>query len=89
MAHPVSDFRRVTCCCDNFKDVKHSQAAGIHILIFTRLVCNSAGPSGRAVYCRLPAAIVGSNHTGAWMFVCCVFYVLSGRGLCDELITRP
>ena len=23
---------------------------------------------------------------GAWMFVCCV---LSGRGLCDELITRP
>jgi hypothetical protein len=22
---------------------------------------------------------------GAWMFVCCV----SGRGLCDELITRP
>jgi hypothetical protein len=23
---------------------------------------------------------------GAWMFVCCV---LSGRDLCDELITRP
>jgi hypothetical protein len=22
------------------------------------------------------------------MFVCCVCYVLSGRGLCDELITR-
>jgi hypothetical protein len=23
------------------------------------------------------------------MFVCCVYCVLSGRGLCDELITRP
>ena len=26
---------------------------------------------------------------GAWMFVCCDCYVLSGRGLCKELITRP
>ena len=26
---------------------------------------------------------------GPWMFVCCECYVLSGRGLCDELITRP
>ena len=26
---------------------------------------------------------------GAWMSVCCECYVLSGRGLCDELITRP
>ena len=26
---------------------------------------------------------------GAWIFVCCVYHVLSGRGLCDELITRP
>jgi hypothetical protein len=25
---------------------------------------------------------------GAWTFVCCVCCVLSGRGLCDELITR-
>ena len=29
--------------------------------------------------------MVGSNPSGAWLFVCCV---LSGRGLCDELITR-
>ena len=27
--------------------------------------------------------------SGAWMFVCCECRVLSGRGLCDELITRP
>jgi len=26
---------------------------------------------------------------GAWMFVCCEYCVLSGRGLCGELITRP
>ena len=38
---------------------------------------------------RTPAEIVGSNPTGAWIFVCCECRVLSGRGLCDELITRP
>jgi hypothetical protein len=27
--------------------------------------------------------------SGAWMFLCCECCVLSGRGLCDELITRP
>jgi len=32
---------------------------------------------------------VGSNPTGAWIFVCCECRVLSGRGLCDELITHP
>ena len=26
---------------------------------------------------------------GAWICVCCECRVLSGRGLCDELITRP
>ena len=26
---------------------------------------------------------------GAWMFVCCECCVLSGRDLCDGLITRP
>ena len=26
---------------------------------------------------------------GEWTFVCCECCVLSGRGLCDELITRP
>ena len=38
---------------------------------------------------RLHAEIVGSNPTGALMSVCCECCVLSGRGLCDELITRP
>ena len=26
---------------------------------------------------------------GAWTFVCCECCVLSGRGLCDGLVTRP
>jgi len=26
---------------------------------------------------------------GAWIFVCCECRALSGRGLCNELITRP
>jgi len=38
---------------------------------------------------RSPSKIVGSNPTGSWMFICCECCVLSGRGLCDELITRP
>jgi len=36
-----------------------------------------------------PAEILGSNPAGAWIFVCSDCCVLSGRGLCDELITRP
>jgi hypothetical protein len=39
------------------------------------------------VYGRLPVDIVGSNPTGG-MDVC-LLWVLSGRGLCDEPITRP
>ena len=31
---------------------------------------------------------MGSSPTGG-MDICCVCHVLSGRGLCDELITRP
>jgi hypothetical protein len=40
------------------------------------------------VCCRSPAEIVGSNPTGG-MDVCCECCVLSGRDLCDGLITRP
>ena len=44
----------------------------------------------KVLFCgRSPAEIVGSNPTGSWMFAWCECYVLSGRGLCDELITRP
>jgi hypothetical protein len=46
-----------------------------------------AARSKALVYGRSPTAIVGSNTTGG-MDVC-LLCVLSGRGLCDELITRP
>ena len=37
---------------------------------------------------RSPAETVGSNPTGG-IDVCLLCCVLSGRGLCDELSTRP
>ena len=48
------------------------------------------GARSKAWVCgRSLTEIVGSNPTGgAWMFVCCECCVLSGRGLCDEMITR-
>jgi len=48
-----------------------------------------AAQSKASVCGRLSAETVGSNPTEAWMSVCCECCVLSGRGLCDELITRP
>jgi len=47
-----------------------------------------AARSKRHVCGRLPAENVGLNPTGG-MDVCCECCVLSGSGLCDELITRP
>jgi hypothetical protein len=41
------------------------------------------------VCCRSLAGIVGSKTAGALMSVSCVCCVLSGRGLCVGLITRP
>ena len=43
----------------------------------------ASGPAARLLrsWVRIPP--------GAWIFVCCECRVLSGRGLGDELITRP
>jgi len=50
--------------------------------------CRSQWPRGLRQVCRfLPTQIVGSNPTGS-MDVCCECCVLSGGGLCDELITH-
>ena len=61
-----------------------------------RRVCRVSLPvpvaaRSKALVCgHSPAEIVGSNPTGeTWIFVCCECCVLSGKGLCDELITRP
>ena len=47
-----------------------------------------AAPSKAQAYGRSPAEIVGLNPTRG-MDVFCECCVSSGRGLCDELITRP
>jgi len=52
------------------------------------------GPSGRAVrdVGLRPLACWDcgfESHGDAWMFVLWMLCVLSDRGLCDELITRP
>jgi hypothetical protein len=64
---------------------------GPHIRLWSHkiiILCRSQGPRGlrrRSTAARLLRTWVWIPP-GAWMFVCCV---LSGRGLCDELITRP
>ena len=53
--------------------------------------CRSQWPHGlrrRSTAARLLGLWV-RIPPGAWMFVCCECFMLSGRGLCDELITRP
>jgi hypothetical protein len=47
----------------------------------------AAARSLASVCGRLPVEFVISNSTGPWTSVCSERCVLSGRGLCDELIT--
>jgi len=63
----------------------------LHTLINTSISCRSQWPCGlmrSSAAARLLRSWVWIPP-GAWMFVCCECCVLSGRGLCDELITRP
>ena len=58
---------------------------------FSHDVQEQAGAGGRAkasVCCHLLFGIAGSNPAEG-MYACRECCVLSGRGLCDELITRP
>jgi hypothetical protein len=64
----------------------------IHIIVLV-YYCRSRSQWPRGLRRRSAAARLLRSKVwippGAWMFVCCVCCVLSGRGLCDELITRP
>ena len=63
----------------------------IFINIFYIFLCRSQWPRGlrrRSAAARLLRLWV-RIPPGEWMFVCCECCVLSVRGLCDELITRP
>ena len=61
------------------------------ISVCTEYICRSQWPRGlrrRSSAARLLRSWV-RVPPGAWMYVCCECCVLSGRGLCDGLITRP
>ena len=55
------------------------------------ILCRSQWPRGlrRGSAATHPLELWVRIPPGPWMFVCCECRVLSGRGLCDELITRP
>ena len=64
------------------------------VLIFeVSTECESPVPWPRGLRRRSAAARLLRSWArippGAWMFFCCMCCVLSGRGLCDGLITRP
>ena len=63
----------------------------LFIFLVAYLTCRSQWPRGlrrRSTVARL-LGLWARIPPGAWMFVCCERFVLSGSGLCDELITRP
>ena len=78
-------------CIGNFSlRSRQKQFIYYFFLYISQLPVPVAAPSKAWVCGRSPAEIVGLNPTGGvWIFVCCECRVLSGRGLCDELITRP
>ena len=61
------------------------------VCTFYATTCRSQWPRGQrrgsAAACLLEVGVRISLR--AWMCVCCECCLLSGRGLCDELITPP
>jgi len=80
-----NDFHRTRSC---WTTLQHS------LPNFTKIVASdsrsqwSRGLRRRSAAARLLRSWV-RIPPGAWILVCCECCVLSGRGLCDELITRP
>ena len=61
----------------------HNRQISMPPVGFELTISAGEGPAARLLrsWVRIPP--------GAWIFVCCECRVLSGRGLCDELTTRP
>jgi len=98
LAVSILPFRRHRILSEGHKH--HSVQPHIYVrffdLVFKFLSSNDAGvgPSGRAVrgvgLRPLPCWDCGfESHKGHGLCLLWVLCVLSGRGLCDELITRP
>jgi hypothetical protein len=64
-------------------DTQHSQQTNIHATggIRTQDLSRRVAACMLRSWFRIPP--------GKWIFVCCECRVFSGKGLCDELITRP
>ena len=69
------------------------QDATIYSLFISVNRSKSRSQWPRGLRCRSAAARLLRSWVrippGAWKFVCCEHCVLSGSGLCDELLTRP
>ena len=67
-----------------------SSPCSLDLIILMVFGCRSQWPRG--LRCSSAAACLLRSWVhippGAWIFVCCECRVLSGRGPCDELITR-
>ena len=93
-------FKEVACCLRRGNDEKAIQSffsenlqrwSHLEFVFLKEEFCRSQWPRGlrrRSEVTRLLRLWV-RIPLGAWMSVCCECCVLSGRGLCDELITRP
>jgi nicotinamide riboside transporter PnuC len=69
----------------------HPVCMYVYIYIYIYIYCRFQWPRGlrrRSAAVRLLRSCVRIPPK-AWMFVCCECCVLSGRVLCEELITRP
>ena len=81
---------RIACWINNITRM-HPQYLILTALHHKTVAQRSQWPHGlrrRSTAARLLRAWV-RIPPGAWMSVCCECFVLSGRGLCDGLITRP
>ena len=81
------------CSCSSFVRLTLFKIAVSYFLLLYSIcfiVPATVAARSKAEVCgRSPAEFVGSNATGAWTFVCCGYCVLSGRSLCNNVITRP
>jgi len=84
-----ADTSLATCFALCFSRVNYYLVFPFYMREVPRLPIPVAVRSKASVCGRWLAGIAVSNPAGAWMSVCCECCVLSGRGLCVGLITRP